>query len=190
MNKVTVGPINSIATVCYSATTVLFVSVFCKTREMCKKKKKKVWKRRRSKVQCYPNEHYIVPRASSTGFHISSYFTISRSYFINYNILFYHIPSIQKLYYFTILLKYYFLIFLYYFSSTLFLFQIQPFQLFQIQLFQRSIFNNLQFFLFSFSISFQLFQQPGCIFFFNFFPTISTTCQFFFFFFEKEHAKY
>ena len=125
--------------------------------------------------------HYKVLRASPTGFHISSYFTISRSCFINYNILFYNMPNILKLYYFTILLKYYFLIFNYYFSSTLFLFQIQPFQLFQIQLFQRSIFNNLQFFLFSFSISFQLFQQPGCIFFFNFFPTISTTCQFFFF---------
>ena len=40
MNKVTVDPINSTATVCYSATTVLFVPLFCTTREMCKKKKK------------------------------------------------------------------------------------------------------------------------------------------------------
>ena len=166
MNKVTVGLINSTATVPLQYRYSVVCPPVLQNALNVKKKKKKVWKRRRSKVQCYPNEHYIVPRASSTGFHISSYFTISRSYFINYNILFYHIPSIQKLYYFTILLKYYFLIFLYYFSSTLFLFQIQPFQLFQIQLFQRSIFNNLQFFLFSFSISFQLFQQPANFFFF------------------------
>ena len=39
MNKVAVGPINSTAIVCYSATTVLFVPLFCKTREMYKKKK-------------------------------------------------------------------------------------------------------------------------------------------------------
>ena len=44
-----------------------------------------------------------------------SYFTISKSYFINYTISFYNTPYILKLYYFTFLLKYYFLIFLYYF---------------------------------------------------------------------------
>ena len=74
---------------------------------------------------------------------------------------FYNTPNISKLYYFTILLKYYFLIFLYYFFPTRHFF-------FQIQLFQRSI----------------NFQQPA-IFFFNFFPTISTTCHFFFFFLRK-----
>ena len=37
-----------------------------------------------------------------------SYFTIPKSYFINYTIPFYNIPYIQKLYYFTFLLKYYF----------------------------------------------------------------------------------
>ena len=42
MNKVTVGLINSTATVCYSATTVLFVSLFCKTRKKKEKKKKKM----------------------------------------------------------------------------------------------------------------------------------------------------
>ena len=44
-----------------------------------------------------------------------SYFTILKSYFINYIIPFYNTPYIKKLYYFTFLLKYYFLIFLYYF---------------------------------------------------------------------------
>ena len=44
-----------------------------------------------------------------------SYFTISKSYFINYTISFYNTTYIPKLYYFTFLLKYYFLIFLYYF---------------------------------------------------------------------------
>ena len=43
---------------------------------------------------------------------ILSYFTIPKSYFINYIIPFYNTPNIPKLYYFTILLKYYFLIFL------------------------------------------------------------------------------
>ena len=37
-----------------------------------------------------------------------SYFTISKSYFINYTIPFYNTPYIQKLYYFTFSLKYYF----------------------------------------------------------------------------------
>ena len=97
-------------------------------------------------------------RASPTGFAISSYFTIPKSYFINYIISFYNTLNFPKLYYLTILLKYYFLIFLYYFFPTSFLFQIQ--------LFQWSIFNNLRVFFF---------------FFFNFFPSISTTCQFFFF---------
>ena len=49
---------------------------------------------------------------------ITSYFTISKSYFINYTISFYNTHNIPKLYYFTILLKYYFLIFLYYFFPT------------------------------------------------------------------------
>ena len=44
-----------------------------------------------------------------------SYFTISKSYFINYTISFYNTSYIPKLYYFTFSLKYYFLIFLYYF---------------------------------------------------------------------------
>ena len=39
---------------------------------------------------------------------IISYFTIPKNYFINYTILFYNKPYIQKLYYFTFLLKYYF----------------------------------------------------------------------------------
>ena len=47
-------------------------------------------------------------RASPTGFAIPSYFTILKSYFINYTVPFYNIPNIPKLYYFTILLKYYF----------------------------------------------------------------------------------
>ena len=122
MNKVTVGLINSTATVLLQYRYSVVCPPVLQNAWNVKKKKKKKWKRRRNKVQCYPNEHYIVPRASPTGFHISSYFTISRSYFINYNILFYHIPSIQKLYYFTILLKYYFLIFflLFLFFSSLF----------------------------------------------------------------------
>ena len=37
-----------------------------------------------------------------------SYFTIPKSYFINYTIPFYNTPYIQKLYYFTFSLKYYF----------------------------------------------------------------------------------
>ena len=37
-----------------------------------------------------------------------SYFTILKSYFINYTILFYNTSYIQKLYYFTFSLKYYF----------------------------------------------------------------------------------
>ena len=81
-------------------------------------------------------------RASPTGFAISSYFTIPKSYFINYIISFYNTLNFPKLYYLTILLKYYFLIFLYYFFPTSFLFQIQ--------LFQWSIFNNLRVFFFFF----------------------------------------
>ena len=98
-------------------------------------------------------------RASPTGFAISSYFTIPKSYFINYTISFYNTLNFPKLYYLTILLKYYFLIFLYYFFPTSFLFQIQ--------LFQWSIFNNLRVFFFFFSISFHLFQQPANFFFFS-----------------------
>ena len=41
---------------------------------------------------------------------IPSYFTILKSYSINYTIPFYNTSNIPKLYYFTILLKYYFLI--------------------------------------------------------------------------------
>ena len=56
-------------------------------------------------------------RASTSGSHISFYFTILKSYFINYTISFHNMPNIPKLYYFSILLKYYFLIFLYYYFS-------------------------------------------------------------------------
>ena len=41
---------------------------------------------------------------------IPSYFTILKSYSINYTIPFYNTSNLPKLYYFTILLKYYFLI--------------------------------------------------------------------------------
>ena len=47
-------------------------------------------------------------RASALKNAIISYFTISKSYFINYTIPFYNTPYIQKLYYFTFSLKYYF----------------------------------------------------------------------------------
>ena len=47
-------------------------------------------------------------RASALKNAILSYFTISKSYFINYIIPFYNTPYIQKLYYFTFSLKYYF----------------------------------------------------------------------------------
>ena len=43
-------------------------------------------------------------------FSIISYFTIPKSYFINYIILFYNTPNIPKLYFFPILFKYSFLI--------------------------------------------------------------------------------
>ena len=52
-----------------------------------------------------------------------SYFTILKSYFINYTIPFYNTPYIPKLYYFTFSLKYYFLIFLYYFFPIITFFQ-------------------------------------------------------------------
>ena len=52
-----------------------------------------------------------------------SYFTILKSYFINYTIPFYNTPYIPKLYYFTFSLKYYFLIFLYYFLPIITFFQ-------------------------------------------------------------------
>ena len=66
-------------------------------------------------------------RASTTGNLILSYFTISKSYFINYTIPFYNTPNIPKLYFFPILFKYSFLIFSYYFSFSL------PFPLFRPQ---------------------------------------------------------
>ena len=47
-------------------------------------------------------------RASALKNDTLSYFTITKSYFINYTILFYNTPYIQKLYYFTFSLKYYF----------------------------------------------------------------------------------
>ena len=47
-------------------------------------------------------------RASVLKNAILSYFTIQKSYFINYTILFYNTSYIQKLYYFTFSLKYYF----------------------------------------------------------------------------------
>ena len=45
-----------------------------------------------------PDENAL--RASTTGFAISSYFTIPKSYFINYTISFYNTPNIPKLYFF------------------------------------------------------------------------------------------
>ena len=47
-------------------------------------------------------------RASALKNATLSYFTIPKSYFINYTIPFYNTPYIQKLYYFTFSLKYYF----------------------------------------------------------------------------------
>ena len=47
-------------------------------------------------------------RASVLKNAILSYFTIPKSYFINYTIPFYNTSYIQKLYYFTFSLKYYF----------------------------------------------------------------------------------
>ena len=43
---------------------------------------------------------YTVIRASTSDFAISSYFTIPKSYFINYTIPFYNTPNIPKLYFF------------------------------------------------------------------------------------------
>ena len=111
------------------------------------------------------------------------YFTISKSYFINYTIPFYNTPNIPKLYYFTILLKYYFfnLFLLLLFQPSFFFFKINYSQLFQMLAFPTVILPI--FFLFSFfsiSIYFQLFHQPAN-FFFNLFPTISTIAKFFFF---------
>ena len=66
-------------------------------------------------------------RASTVGFAISSYFTIPKSYFINYIILFYNTPNIPKLYFFLILFKYSFLFFfLLFFSLPFLLFLPQP----------------------------------------------------------------
>ena len=50
----------------------------------------------------------LVLRASALKNATLSYFTIPKSYFINYTILFYNTFYIQKLYYFTFSLKYYF----------------------------------------------------------------------------------
>ena len=47
-------------------------------------------------------------RASALKNATLSYFTILKSYFINYTIPFYNTPYIQKLYYFNFSLKYYF----------------------------------------------------------------------------------
>ena len=53
-------------------------------------------------------------------FSILSYFTISKSHFINYTIPFYNTPNIPKLYFFPILFKYsFFNLFFYYFSFSL-----------------------------------------------------------------------
>ena len=64
-------------------------------------------------------------RASALKNATLSYFTISKSHFINYTIPFYNTPYIQKLYYFTFSLKYYFLIFLYYFFHIIIFFQLR-----------------------------------------------------------------
>ena len=93
-------------------------------------------------IHTHTHTRVVAIRASPTSFAIPSYFTIPKSYFINYIIPFYNTPNIPKLYYFTILLKYYFLIFLYYFFPTVIFFSIQ--------LFQGSIFNNLLVFFFFF----------------------------------------
>ena len=63
-------------------------------------------------------------RASASKNAMLSYFTISKSYFINYTIPFYNTLYIQKLYYFIFSLKYYFLIFLYYFFHIITFFQL------------------------------------------------------------------
>ena len=52
----------------------------------------------------------LLLRAFTSQIPILSYFTILKSYFINYTIQFYNTLNISKLYYFIILLKYYFLI--------------------------------------------------------------------------------
>ena len=54
----------------------------------------------------------LLLRAFTSWIPILSYFTILKSYFMNYTLPFYNTPNIPKLYYFTILLKYYFLIIL------------------------------------------------------------------------------
>ena len=67
-------------------------------------------------------------RASLIGNDMPSYFTISKSYFINYTIPFYNTPNIQKFYFFPILFKYSILFFFYYFSFSIYftLFLPQP----------------------------------------------------------------
>ena len=93
---------------------------------------------------------------------IPSYFTISKSYFINYTISFYNAHNIPKLYYFTILLKYYFLILLYYFFPTvIFFFKFNNYS-------NGQIFNTI------------LLKYYFLIFFYHFFLTV-----FFFFFFSN-----
>ena len=90
---------------------------------------------------------------------ILSYFTIPKSYFINYTIQFYNTPSIPKLYYFTILLKYYF-----FNLSLLFLFNVISFSNSTVPSFSNSTIPTVNF------------QQPASFF---FFPTISTTWVYF-----------
>ena len=55
-----------------------------------------------------PVAYKVSVRASALKNVTLSYFTISKSYFINYTIPFYNTPYIQQLYYFTFSLKYYF----------------------------------------------------------------------------------
>ena len=47
----------------------------------------------------------LLLRASPSGFHISSYFTILKSYFINYTISFYNTSSIPNFYFPILLIK-------------------------------------------------------------------------------------
>ena len=67
-----------------------------------------VWRVKCAKYLTFGTSSMDALRASALKNTILSYFTIPKSYFINYTISFYNTPYIQKLYYFTFSLKYYF----------------------------------------------------------------------------------
>ena len=69
---------------------------------------------------------YPMLRASTANFAILSYFTIPKSYFINYTISFYNTPNIPKFYFFLNLFKYSFLFFFLLFLSLSFPFRLSP----------------------------------------------------------------